>query len=121
MLIPFELSGTQRVTKQGVLSEYIAVPETFIVKRPSNINEIQAAGVTLTAMTALQALNQAGLEEGQTLFVNGGSTAVGAWAIQLAKIRGAKVVATASGKNEEYVRNQGADEVGGDGIRRSPC
>lgn len=62
-------------------------------------------------MTALQTLNQAGLEQGQTLFVNGGSTAVGAWAIQLAKIRGCKVVATASGKNEDYVKKMGADEV----------
>ncbi|KAJ3530617.1 hypothetical protein NMY22_g8500 [Coprinellus aureogranulatus] len=104
------LFNTQRVTKQGALAEYIAVPDSFIVKRPSNISEIEAAGVTLTAMTALQALNQAGLEEGQTLFVNGGSTAVGAYAIQFAKIRGAKVVATASGKNEEYVRKMGADE-----------
>lgn len=99
------------MTKQGALAEYIAVPDTFIAKRPSNVSEIEAAGVTLTAMTALQALNQAGLEEGQTLFVNGGSTAVGAFAIQFAKIRGAKVVATASGKNEEYVKKMGADEV----------
>ena len=62
-------------------------------------------------MAALQALELAKLEEGQTLFVNGGSTAVGAYAIQLAKLKGAKVVATASGKNEGYVRGLGADEV----------
>lgn len=99
------------MNKQGALSEYVAVPHTYIAKRPANVSEVEAAGVALTAMTALQALDLAGLEEGQTLFVNGGSTAVGAWAIQLAKIRGAKVVATASGKNEEYVRNKGADEV----------
>ena len=51
------------------------------------------------------------LQAGQTLFVNGGSTAVGAFAIQLAKARGARVVAAASAKNEAYVRALGADEV----------
>ncbi|KAF5324836.1 hypothetical protein D9611_004258 [Ephemerocybe angulata] len=98
-------------TKQGALAEYLVVPAANIVKRPANISGIEAAGVSLTAMTALQALNFAKLEEGQTLFVNGGSTAVGAWAIQLAKVRGAKVVATCSKKNEEYVKKLGADEV----------
>lgn len=62
-------------------------------------------------MTALHTLNEAQLREGQTLFVNGGSTAVGSFAIQLAKVRGARVVATASGKNESLVRGLGADEV----------
>lgn len=63
-------------------------------------------------MTSYQALHKiAKLEPGQTIFVNGGSTAAGAFAIQLAKVIGAKVVATASGRNEEFVRKQGADEV----------
>lgn len=62
-------------------------------------------------MAALQALDLAKLEEGQTLFINGGSTSVGAYAIQLAKLRGAKVVVTASWRNEEFVRKLGADEV----------
>lgn len=63
-------------------------------------------------MTSYQALHKiAKLESEQTILVNGGSTAAGAFAIQLAKAVGAKVVATASGRNEEFVRKQGADEV----------
>ena len=55
---------------------------------------------------------QGNLEPGQTVFVNGGSSSVGAFAIQIAKAKGAaKVVASASGKNEEFVRGLGADEV----------
>ncbi|TBU35309.1 NAD(P)-binding protein [Dichomitus squalens] len=50
------------------------------------------------------------LEAGQSVFINGGSTAVGSFAIQLAKAKGAHVAVSASGKNEEYVRNLGADE-----------
>ena len=52
------------------------------------------------------------LESGQTILVNGGSSAVGALAIQIAKAKGAKVVATASAKNEEFILRQGADQVG---------
>lgn len=63
-------------------------------------------------MTAHQALFKvANLKAEQTIFINGGSSAVGAFAIQLAKIKGAKVVASASEKNEEFVRKMGADEV----------
>jgi len=46
----------------------------------------------------------------QTVLINGGSSATGAFAIQIAKYKGARVVATASGKNEQFVRNLGADE-----------
>ncbi|KAF8162896.1 hypothetical protein B0H34DRAFT_835459 [Crassisporium funariophilum] len=76
-----------------------------------NVTPVQAAGITLCAMTAYQALiHTAKLESEQIVFVNGGSTAVGAFAIQLAKAKGAKVIATASGKNEAFVRKMGADE-----------
>lgn len=103
-------STEQFKSHQGALSQYAAIPAGTLVRRPSNLSEIEAAGVTLAAMTALHTLNEAQLREGQTLFVNGGSTAVGSFAIQLAKVRGARVVATASGKNESLVRGLGADE-----------
>lgn len=63
-------------------------------------------------MTAYQALvDVGGLQPEQSVFVNGGSTAVGSFAIQIAKAVGCKVTASASAKNEEYVRSLGADEV----------
>lgn len=105
------ISAEQFKTHQGALAQYAAVPAVNLVHRPPNLSEVQAAGVTLTSMTALLALDEAKLEEGQTLFVNGGSTAVGSFAIQLAKLRGARVVASASKKNESFVRSLGADEV----------
>lgn len=105
-------SALAHSTKQGALSEYITLPGSFVAKRPSNISAIEAAGVAITALTALQALNDAKLEGGQSIFINGGSTAVGAWAIQLTKARGvSQVVVACSKKNEDYVRGLGADEV----------
>ena len=100
------------MTRQGALAEYIRVPTDYFVLRPSNITPVQAAGITLAAMTSYQALIHVGkLESEQTILVNGGSSAVGAFAIQIAKAKGAHVVATASGKNEAFVRKMGADEV----------
>ena len=99
-----------RKTKQGSLAEYVVVPAIDIARRPSTVSAIEAAGITLTALTALQGLEQANLEEGQTLLINGGSTSVGLAAIQLAKIKGAKVVVVASGKKEAFLRKLGADE-----------
>lgn len=79
-----------------------------------NVSPVEAAGITLAAQTAYQALYDKGkIEEGMSVFINGGSTAVGSFAIQIAKAAGTKVIATASAKNEQYVRNLGADEVSG--------
>jgi NADPH:quinone reductase-like Zn-dependent oxidoreductase len=94
------------------LAEYIRVSTDYFVLRPSNITPVQAAGITLAALTSYQALIHFGkLESEQTVFVNGGSSAVGAFAIQIAKAKGARVVATASAKNEAFLRKMGADEV----------
>ena len=83
-----------------------------MTNRPTNITPIQASGIALAGLTGYQALfRTAKLEAGQTIFINGGSTSVGAFATIFAKARGIKVVATASGKNEEFVRRMGADEV----------
>ncbi|KAJ8520989.1 hypothetical protein ONZ45_g2240 [Pleurotus djamor] len=97
-------------TKQGTLAEYASVSYNSLVRRPSNISITGAAGVASTAQTAYQVLfKNACLEPGQGVFINGGSTSVGLFAIQLAKSRGIKVTASASARNEELVRSLGAD------------
>ncbi|GBE82508.1 hypothetical protein BKA93DRAFT_761220 [Sparassis latifolia] len=98
-------------TRQGTLAQYTRLPASSFAIRPQNITPTQAAGFGVVGVTAFQALFRvAKLEPEQSIFVNGGSTAVGAVAIQLAKAAGCKVTASASGKNEEYVRSLGADE-----------
>ncbi|TRM64734.1 hypothetical protein BD626DRAFT_567608 [Schizophyllum amplum] len=106
--------------RQGALCEYLRIPTTHIVPRPANIPPTGAAGMALAGQTAYQVLFRHGtlarrpdgtLEPGQSIFVNGGSSSVGAYAIQIAKAKGAAhIVASASTQNEEMVRALGADE-----------
>ncbi|KAK0470504.1 hypothetical protein IW261DRAFT_1516310 [Armillaria novae-zelandiae] len=104
---------TSLKTRQGALQQYARMPAAYLVRRPENITFVEAAGVTLAAETAWQALFLcAKFEAGQTVFINGGSSSVGAFAIQIAKAKGAaRVVASASGQNQEFVKSLGADEV----------
>lgn len=98
-------------TRQGALGQFARVPADHLVLRPPNVTPVEAAGLTLAGLTAYQALfHIAHLEADQSVFISGGSTAVGAFAIQLAKAIGAKVIATASGRNEGFIRALGADE-----------
>jgi NADPH:quinone reductase-like Zn-dependent oxidoreductase len=101
-----------QATGQGSLAQYARVPSDYLAIRPPNVSSIEASGVALVGQTAYQTLIDAGkLEAGQTVLINGGSSAVGMLAIQIAKAKGAIVYATASARNEEFVRRQGADHV----------
>lgn len=94
----------------GGFAEYAAVDATMLVRKPANLDFIQAAGVPLGALTAWQALfDLGGLAAGQRLLITNGSGGVGSLAIQIAKARGAHVTAMASGRNEAFVRELGAD------------
>ena len=96
----------------GALAEYTKVSAAHAAIRPKNVTPTEASGFLVAGLTAYQALfHIAKLEEGQSVFINGGSTSVGSFAIQLAKAKGARVAVSASGKNEQYVRGLGADEV----------
>jgi NADPH:quinone reductase-like Zn-dependent oxidoreductase len=113
--------GSQPKSKQGALAEYTIVPGTDLAKQPAGLSATDCAAIPLTAQTAhMGLLDVAGLKEGQTVFINGGSSSVGAYAIQIAKAHGIKVWASASGKNEEFVRGLGADEVSHASRRLSP-
>jgi len=105
----FALSDLRR---GGAYAEYIALPEKEVVPRPRTLDAVHAAAVPLTGLTAWQALvEHAQLGPGQTVLIHGGSGGVGTMAIQLAKARGARVIATGSAHNLEYLESLGADEV----------
>ena len=100
------------VTSIGGFAEYAATRTNTIARRPANVAAIEAAAVPLGALTAWQAMfDAARLEKGQRLFITNGSGGVGSMAVQLAKVRGAHVIAMASGANIDYVRGLGADTV----------
>lgn len=102
----------QKKLKQGALMQYMRMPESFLAHIPPGISFTEASGFALACETALQGLMQTGkLQSGQHVFVNGGSSAVGGFAIQILKSKGCHVVASASARNRDYVLGLGADEV----------
>ena len=106
-----------RKTKEGALAEYTRIPGDHVAKIPDDFPTVDAAGITMAAETALQCLTTyAGIEAGQTIFINGGSSSVGIFAIQIAKILGCTVWAAASARNKDFVMSYGADVV-----RSPPC
>jgi len=95
----------------GAYAEYAAVPAGELVAKPRSLDHIHAAAVPLAALTAWQAiLDKGGLAAGQTILVHAAAGGVGHFAVQFAKWKGAKVIATASGRNESFVKALGADQ-----------
>ena len=96
----------------GAYAEYVAMPVGFAASKPSNIEMAQAAALPLVTLTAYQALFDDGkLAPGQRVLIHGASGGVGHMAVQLAKLAGAHVTATASAANAGFVRSLGADVV----------
>jgi len=76
---------------QGALAQYAYVPANNVAHRPEAISPNEASGIAIVAMTAHAAVYQLGkLEAGQRIFVNGGTTSVGIYAIQIAKASGVR-------------------------------
>ncbi len=96
----------------GAQAEYCVASVQALAQSPKSLDHVQAAVVPISALTAWQGLfDRAGLESGQRILIHGGSGAVGTFAVQLARWRGAHVIATTSGGNLDFVRSLGADEV----------
>jgi NADPH:quinone reductase-like Zn-dependent oxidoreductase len=95
----------------GGYAEYVAAPASEFVRKPKQIDFDTAASVPVGALTARQGIFDHGkLASGQRILITGASGAVGSIAVQLAKVTGAHVIGTGSGRNEEFVRGLGADE-----------
>lgn len=96
--------------KGGGYAEYALVTEKEAAPKPKSASFAEAAAVPVVALTAWQALvDTAKLSAGQSVLIQGGSGGVGSFAIQFAKLRGAKVFATASTHNQDFLKQLGAD------------
>jgi len=94
----------------GGWADYVTVKEWEVAAKPKSMNFIEAASVPMGALTAWQALvDVAQLQPGQTVLIHGGSGGVGSFAVQIAKARGARVIATASTANQDLLKQLGAD------------
>lgn len=99
-----------KLTGRGTYAEQTLVDEDLLVTIPEPMSYEEAAGIPLAGMTAQQCLLEFGeITEGSNVLIQGGSGGVGHFAIQVAKDMGAYVAATASGKNQEFLKQMGAD------------
>lgn len=98
--------------QHGTYAEYVPVDATAIAAIPAGLDLFQAAALPLVSLTAWQSLKEYGeLSDGQTVLIQAGAGGVGSVAIPMAKYLGAKVYATCSEANAEYVKGRGADVV----------
>ena len=107
-----EVFAYLNLRRGGAYAQYAIVKEDEVAAKPSKTSFEEAAAVPLAALTAWQGLVEiAKLEPGQTVLIHGGSGGVGSFAVQIAKARGAKVIATASTRNQETLKQLGADQA----------
>lgn len=107
-------------------AEYVAAPAADLAPKPGRVDHVHAAGAPMSGLTAWQYLIELGhdhpspfqtaqhrpvpLHAGTTMLINGAAGGVGHFALQLAKSKGARVIAVASGRHEPFLRDLGADE-----------
>jgi len=100
------------IRRNGTYAEYVAIRGDEVAHKPKTVSHIEAASLPLAGITAWEALFTAGqLTAKQKVLIHAGSGGVGSLAVQLAKSRGAFVIATTSGRNSTFVKSLGADEV----------
>ena len=87
------------------------VPAAGLIAKPEGLSWELAASVPVAGATAAHAVEAAGVGDGGTLLVHGAAGGVGGLVVQLARRRGARVIATASERNHEYLRSLGAEPV----------
>lgn len=113
------------MTGSDAYAEYISVPASQLAQKPAGIDHVHAAGTPMSILTAWQFLIELGHDEpnpfqpfrhkpvpleGKTVLINGAAGGVGHLAVQLAKWRGARVIAVASARNEAQLRDLGVDQ-----------
>ena len=98
--------------RDGVAAEYAAVPWRELSFKPKTLTHVEAAAIPLPALSAMQGLFDYGrLTKNERVLIHGGAGGVGAYAVQLARLHGAYVIATASASRVAQARALGADEV----------
>jgi len=107
-----EVYGLLNFWRDGAAAEFVAARSSGMAPKPRSIDFVQAAAVPLSGLTAWQALfDYARINNGDSVLIHGAGGGVGTYAVQLAKWKGARVIATCSKKNADLASDLGADEV----------
>lgn len=103
--------------QHGTTAELVRAAVRHLAPLPDGVGFEQAAALPLAGLTALQAVEAAGVQDGETVLVHAAAGGVGHLALQLARLRGARVLGTASEANHASLRDLGAEPVTyGDGL-----
>ncbi|WP_327171385.1 NADP-dependent oxidoreductase [Streptomyces sp. NBC_01336] len=92
----------------GTYAEYVVLDADAVAPAPTRLTAVEASTLPLNGLTALQSLDLLAPEPGATLLVTGAAGAVGGYAVELAALRGVRVVAGAAARDEVFVRKAGA-------------
>lgn len=104
--------GLTGFDRDGVAAEYAAVPADRLAAKPESLTHVEAAALTLAGLSALQGLFDHGqLHKNQRVLIHGATGGVGHYAVQLAHLHGAYVIATAASPRLDTARSLGADQV----------
>jgi NADPH:quinone reductase-like Zn-dependent oxidoreductase len=107
-----EVYGMNDWFADGATAEFCVTQAQSIALKPATLTHEEAATVPIGALTAWQGLlDRAKIQRGERVLVQGGGGAVGIFAVQLAHLHGAHVIATVSPKQMKLVAELGADEV----------
>ena len=106
-----EVFSKPDTSRDGAHAKYVVVRESEVALKPKSLHHVYAAAVPLAGLTAWQALfDVAQLRRRQSVLIHGGSGGVGHFAVQLARWKGAHVIATASTKNQQLLREIGVEQ-----------
>jgi NADPH:quinone reductase-like Zn-dependent oxidoreductase len=107
-----EVYGATNAQFSGAYAEYAVPWAGMMARKPRTLGFVEAASAPVVTVTAWQMLfDHARATAGQTVLIHGAAGNVGAYAVQLAKQVGLRVVATAASADLEYVRGLGAERV----------
>ena len=106
-----EVFGTLDAMKGEALAEYIVVKQDTIYKKPDNVSFETASAILTGTTTATFLLNKSKAQAGDEILINGASGGVGMMALQLAKLKGMKVTAVASGEGLNLIKKWNPDNT----------
>lgn len=98
-------------SRTGTYSEYVLAGADMLAPRPASLDHVAAGALPTAGLTAWQALDLAGLRDGERILIHAAAGGVGHLAVQFAKITGAYVIGTARAANHDFLRALGADEL----------
>lgn len=107
-----EVFGMNDWFTEGAMAEYCIAPVSAVASKPLRLSHAEAASVPISALAAWQGLlDRAKIKAGERVLVHGAAGAVGAYAVQLARLHGARVTATVSAGDTAFVKELGAEQV----------